>query len=122
MLNHGDAIKKLWVGQCDIYVREYGVNDSGVNEPREVLKFKGQPCRLSFYSALNSAITSPSGSGASETHQNIKLFLDSDIQIPEGSKIIVTQNGRTTAYCQSSPPLVYAFHQEICLKLFKEWA
>jgi len=44
------------------------------------------------------------------------------VDIPEGSKITVTQNGVTHDYERSGKPAVYSCHQEVPLELFKEWA
>lgn len=45
-----------------------------------------------------------------------------DVVIKAGSKIIVTQHGRTTEYSNSGVPAVYPTHQEIMLTLFNGWA
>lgn len=47
-----------------------------------------------------------------------KLFISPDVAIKAGSKIIVTQHGRTTEYSNSGVPAVYPTHQEIMLTLF----
>ncbi len=115
---HGDALKKLWTGICDVYVKEQVNNTlNGVTEFKEVLKIKGQPCRLSF-----SSNKIAEQSGATGISQSIKLFIDNSLNIPAGSKIVVTQNQRTEVYSQSAPPAVYSTHQEIELKLFERWA
>lgn len=54
--------------------------------------------------------------------QSVKLFISPDIVIKAGSKIIVTQHGRTTEYSNSGVPAVYPTHQEIMLTLFEGWA
>ena len=42
--------------------------------------------------------------------------------MPAGSKIVVTQEGRTAAYARSGEPAVYSSHQEIVLVPFEEYA
>ena len=42
--------------------------------------------------------------------------------LPSGSKITVTQNGKTTDYCLSGESAVYTSHQEIALELFEDYA
>ena len=76
-----------------------------------------QPCRLSF-----SSIPTTSDGDVAEINQTVKLFFAPEIEIKEGSKITVTQNGVTTAYNQSGTPAVYSTHKEILLELFKGWA
>ena len=51
----------------------------------------------------------------------MKLFISPDVLIKAGSKIIVTQHGRTTEYSNSGVPAVYPTHQEIMLTLFEGW-
>ena len=79
---------------------------------------ENQPCRLSFKTAPS---TSDNGAVA-ETAQTVKLFLAPELQVKEGSKITVTQNGVTTDYKRSGAPAAYPTHQEIQLELFKGWA
>ena len=45
------ALRRLWDGLCDVYVLETAVNKAnGRDEPTEVQKLHGEPCRLSFSS------------------------------------------------------------------------
>ena len=100
-----------------------------VTEPKKVTKpnhttgfsdvevLVNQPCRLSF-----SSIPTTSDGDVAEINQTVKLFFAPEIEIKEGSKITVTQNGVTTAYKQSGTPAVYSTHKEILLELFKGWA
>ena len=54
--------------------------------------------------------------------QTTTLFISPDVVIEPGSKIVVTQNGKTVAYKQSGEPALYNTHQEIILELFERWA
>ena len=97
--SYQDALRRLWDGLCDVYVLETAVNKAnGRDEPTEVQKLHGEPCRLSF------------------------SIISKTAEIPAGSKIVVTQEGRTTAYARSGEPAVYSCHQEIPLVPFKEYA
>jgi hypothetical protein len=51
-----------------------------------------------------------------------KLFLAPEIVVKPGSKLKVTQAGRTECYVRSGEPAVYGSHQEIVLELWKEKA
>ena len=114
-----NAIRNLWTGRCDVIVRTTIINPSnGRNEPTESVLLKNEPCRISF-STIKSTTESNSAEAITQT---IKLFLASGVEIPEGSKIVVTQNGKTGAYIKSGAPAVYSTHQEIILERFKEWA
>lgn len=113
------AIESRYVGSCNIF--EYqSVKDSvtKITSQQEVTVLSNQPCRLSF-----KTVTSTSDSdGAANITQIVKLFIAPEIIIKPGSKITVTQNGRTTDYENSGKPAVYTHHQEIILELFKGWA
>ena len=83
----------------------------------DVVVIVDQPCRLSFSSS-----PSATDGDIAEINQTVKLFFAPEINVKEGSKITVTQNGVTTDYKQSGTPAVYSSHQEILLELFKGWA
>jgi len=114
-----DAIMKLWDGSCDLFVQEPTTDEgTGRTVQKEVLKLQNEPCRVS-YSSISA--TSPQ-SEAAAVRQVIKLFISKDVIIPEGSKIVVTQEGKTESYRASGKPAVYSVHQEIMLELFEEYA
>lgn len=85
---------------------------------REVTVLEGQPCRLSF----DRVQQAEKERGAEGIVQVIRLFAAPEPAIKPGSKIVVAQNGVTTAYQCSGVPAVYATHQEIILTLFERWA
>lgn len=117
--NYRNALQKLWKGLCDVYtVKTIRNPANGRDEPTEVQKLHGEPCRLSF-SSISSTTEQDS---APLIQQSVKLFISKTAEIPAGSKIVVTQEGRTTAYARSGEPAVYSCHQEIPLVPFKEYA
>ena len=59
---------------------------------------------------------------AAQVAQSVVLYIDPSVDIPEGSKVTVTQNGVTRDYERSGTPAVYSTHQEIPLELFRGWA
>ena len=79
---------------------------------------ENQPCRLSYKTITNAG----ENDVASSVFQIIQVFLNPEINIKAGSKLIITQNGITTEYKSSGEPAFYNTHQEIILELFKEWA
>ena len=116
-----EALQSLWEGICIVYMRK----PSDIPDPNtgrtvfsEEAIAENVPCRLSF---SNITETSPD-SGAARVMQTVKLFLDPDVLVPAGSKIVVTQNGVTGTYSQSGEPALYTHHKEIPLKLFERWA
>lgn len=113
------ALKKLWDGTCDVYVRKYVRNEkNGRDEPQEIKTIEGEPCRLSFSSISNTT----EEESAPLIQQTVKLFISKELDIPAGSKIVVTQEGRTNEYQKSGEPAVYSFHQEIMLIPFEKYA
>lgn len=113
------AIRSLYNGSCTIY--EYQQTADKVTRKTvfsEAAVLQDQPCRLSFETKSAASIKEE----AAAVSQGIKLFLSPDITVKEGSKIVVTQNGRTETYKNSGKPAVYANHQEIMLVPFEGWA
>lgn len=116
---YGNAIKRLWTGSCDVFIKKTEVNiTNGRNESTETCVLRGEPCRLSF----STVSTTSENNEAALVKQVVKLFISKDVIIPEGSKIVVTQEGVTANYCHSGKPAVYSVHQELILEHFKEWA
>jgi len=112
------ALGTLYTGKCDV-VEYQKYLDGAITRYKEVTVLTDQPCHLSYGSIP--AADSADGGGAALT-QVTKLFLPPGVEIKPGSKLIVTQNGQTTAYSQSGQPAVYESHTEITLQLFKRWA
>lgn len=119
-MSHRKVIESLYKGVCDIYEYKSSKDPATgrVGKPKEVkVNSKQIPCRLSYNSSQ--AVTQAEGG---ILVQNIKLFMAPEIVVKPNSKIVVTQNGRTVAYKNSSQPMVYESHQEINLEIFDRWA
>lgn len=113
------AIQSLFIGKCSIIEFLSVIDaDTGFTDNTEVEVFKDIPCRLSFKNISSSQQTEITNN----ISQEIKLFVSPDVEIKEGSKVIVTQNGVTNVYCQSGVPSVYTSHREYILTLFKKEA
>lgn len=116
---YGDALRRLWSGRCSVYIRKTRVNEAtGRDEPYEVPLFQDEPCRISFRSIATTTETND----AARIQQTTKLFIAADLDIPAGSKINVTQSGKTKSYTRSGEPAYYSTHQEIMLAPFERWA
>lgn len=105
--------------KCTVIQRQ-GVRDAKtkLTKQEEVTVLEDVPCKLSFETVK---ITESSDTAAALA-QTTKLFLSPELSIPPGSKIVVTHEGRQTAYKQSGEAAVYPSHQEIVVALFKGWA
>lgn len=113
------AIESTYEGVCTVI--EYGDTTdekTKITRQGEVVKIENQPCKLSF-EKLAAAVGTDT---AAEITQGVKLFVAPETPIQAGSKILVTQNGVTTAYSASGEPAVYFSHMEIRLELFRGWA
>ena len=116
---HKKAVQSLWVGKATITVLDGVLNPAnGRTEPTERVTVSDAPCRISHTTVKS---TQPSEEAAAVA-QSVTLYIDPSVDIPEGSKVTVTQNGVTRDYERSGKPAVYSCHQEVPLELFKEWA
>lgn len=116
--NTQKAIESLYCGKCDISVTRKTINlVTKQTEFTDDIIITNQPCRLSYSSTSENKETR-----TAEKKQIIKLFLSPTINVPSGSKITVTQNGKTTKYKASSEPMMYSNHQEVELELLEQWA
>lgn len=114
---HQNALQQLWVGLCDVYTTQTAENpDTGRDVTTEVLWLQNEPCRLSH----SSVSTTSENNGAAQTQQVIKLFISKDVVIPPGSKLNITQCGKTAVYVDAGVAAVYSYHQEIVLNLEEE--
>ena len=111
------ALESTYEGRATVVEYQKVKDEWGMTNFQEVTVLENQPCKLSF-----ETLTSSNGDPVATVSQSVKLFLSPDVVIKAGSKIIVTQNGRTTEYSNSGVPAVYPTHQEIMLTLFEGWA
>ena len=116
---HRRAIEATYDGTCRIYgMKAVKDPETMVTRQEEALVQEGIPCHLSFSSTAPAA-----GTGTvTQVAQTIKLFLAPELLIPPGSRIEVTQHGRSESYAQSGKAAVYSSHQEIVLDLWKGYA
>lgn len=118
MVNHKKALEFLWKGICTITVQEGTKNSTNKRiEFDESVLHENKPCKLSF-----KTITTTTEGVAAGVSQVAVLFMSNEFEVPPGSKITITQNGKTTDYERSGEPAIYSHHQEIPLALFKGWA
>lgn len=113
------AVRSMWSGIATVTVQEGVLNPAnGRTEPQERTLAAGVPCRIS-YKTIQS--TQPREEAAQVTQRTV-LYVGPSVEIPEGSKITVTQNGMTQSYAQSGKAAVYSTHKEVPLELFGGWA
>ena len=113
------AVQRLWKGKATVTVRDGVLNPAnGRTEPVERVLVEGVACRISHKTVTP---TEPSEEAA-KVVQSVTLYIDPSVDIPEGSKITVTQNKVTRDYERSGTPAVYTVHQEVPLELWEGWA
>lgn len=119
MVSTRKSLEKLWKGSCTIYIRQ-GIKNlvNKRTEFTEVPIYENQRCKLS----VETITTTNDSNNASEVIQKAKLFIAPEIDIPPGSKIKVTQNGKTFYYEKSGEPGYFTNHQEVMLNMFKGWS
>lgn len=111
------AVRSLWTGRCTVTVKTYATDEeTGREKPTDFQLYTDLPCRISYDGGAPAEIAD----GAARTDQSITLFIGIEYDIPEGSCITVTQNGRTERYKRSGTPAVYFAHLEIPLELYEE--
>ena len=113
------AIESQYDGVCDIIEYQKRKNQmTKITDFEEVVVKRGQRCRVCFENMYVNTETETT----SNVVMKVKLFIAPELNIKSGSKIVVTQNSRTTAYKNSGEPAMYATHQEVMLEIFKGWA
>ena len=118
-MNGKSIVSRRYKDVCAVYEFVQTVNGRNhITSKAEKKKYDNVPCRLSF----NSSAVTAKQNLANAVTQQIKLFLSPDLQIDSGSKIVVTHEGRQTAYRACSEPKIYPSHQELELEIAKEWA
>lgn len=114
------AFEQLYTGRATVEVYETYKDPvtkktvQSVNQVHEDL-----PCRLSHESkSVSDSVSLP------QADQTIMLFTypSSEVLIPSGSKITVTQDGVTEVYAHSGIVNNFETHQQIELTLWNGWA
>lgn len=111
-------IEMLYLDKCNIYEYQTVVSpDDYTTNMEEVLVHEDIPCKISYRA------TGHTNDGLGEGQfQVTTLFINPDIEVKAGSRIVVTRNGVSTAYKNSGAPTRYFNHQEIGLELEEEKA
>ena len=111
------ALQHMYIGTATVYGYSYTTGEHGAEVKTQTALFTNIPCRLSYDRKV---------ANDQDTHgqilQDITMHCDPSYNIPPGSKIVITQNGRTRTYKCSSQAAVYESHQEIELTAYRERA
>lgn len=112
------AIEISYIGTCTITEHQKVKKENKSTGFSDVVVLENQPCKLSYEKVTNNNQTE----SAAALIQTAKLFIAPEIQVKPGSKLTITQNGRTIDFKNSGEPAIYQTHQEIVLELFKGWS
>lgn len=128
--NTRPVLEQLWESTCSVWTY-IDVFDDVTKQTTQTLtsvpNMLDLPCRLSYQQV--SDVTSKSE--APVVQVIIKLFLpktymkdgeESELVIPAGSIISVSQHGRIGWFDRSGEPAVFSSHQEIILNVREEYA
>lgn len=112
-MTHRQAVESTYKGIGKLYEsRKMKDEETKITREEMVPIEESFPCRLSFGTS-----TVKDKEGAFVKVQETKLFCAPEIEIPSGSVLEVTQDGRTAFYEKSGYPVVYESHQEVVLQL-----
>lgn len=108
---HRGLIERMYEGKCTIIEHEK-VQQGSRTENIEKIIAKEIPCKL----ARNSNNPSMQTDSVSKIDYNTTLFINPEIKIHSGSKLIISQYGVTRVFKQAGEPFMYPTHQEVSLK------
>lgn len=111
-------LESTYIGRCNIWEHAEVKRPNGTTGFEEVKIHSDIPCRISFKSINSTGMTN----NAQAVQTVITLFINPDIEIFPGSKLVITQNGRTQEYGFSGEPAYYGTHQEFILNSFGGYA
>lgn len=111
------AVKSLWKDKMTVTEHQPYKKPDKTTAFRDVDVITDEPCKIIF-----KTVNAVDQQEAARLAQSVELLCDKSLEIKEGSKIVITHEGRTTSYQRSGMPAVYSVHQEILLEPFERWA
>lgn len=108
-------LEDLYTGTMDVFVNEYYLDEDGLEEQGWHKTIENEPCRITRQNAPQPARNRPK-----TTDEITQLTCAPELDIPPGSRLVITFNGRTEHYTYSASPRVYSSHQSIFLKAWSE--
>lgn len=111
-------IESLYIDTCNVYEFAHVTDEeTGITSQEEVLVHENVPCKLSF----NRFPQSGDGVASGLSFLGV-VFCAPDLEIKEGSKIVIVKNGKTYTLANSGVPRMGINHQEITVSEWKKWA
>lgn len=110
------ALEDLYTGRMTVYVNQMSQKDGSIYENENfVARYVEVPCRLTRQNAPQPVKGNPKIG-----EEITQLTCAPELDIPKGSELVITFNGRTEKYVLSAEPRVYASHQTIMLRTWSE--
>ena len=117
MVNQREAIESMYKDTCDI-IQLVNVKDPVTKRvtTTEQVTHSDVPCKLSIKNMATTSDVATNSNTASAAVQLTTVFMAPELDIPAGSKFLVTHYGRKFKYKSSGYPAIYSSHQEIRLE------
>lgn len=114
------ARQRLYYGLADIYgARKTTDPITGITKVEsDALLHQNVPCKLSHKTIKEDSQTD----GPSVVAHSIKVSITNEIVIPSGSKMTITQNGKSATYKSSGESAQFIVHQEVPLVIDKRYS
>lgn len=111
-MNEAMLLAETYQDKCDIY-RYEKTEVQGITRQADVLKYNGISCALS-----RGSLAKPTGQNTTEISTSSKVFFMPDIDVQEGDKLLITQQGAKTAkeYRAGEVFSYYGSHIEVMVK------
>lgn len=121
-MNQREAIESMYKDTCDI-IQLVSVKDPVTKRTSmtEQVVHSNIPCKLSVKNLASVSDTATNSDTAAVAVQVTTVFMAPELDIPVGSKFLVTHFGRKFKYESSGYPAIYSSHQEIRLER-SDWA
>ena len=110
------AMRSMWTDICTVYEYQPVLNANKTTTHEEIPVICDEPCRLSFSKLLHANQTET----AATTPQIVKLFIDENLKIKAGCKIVVKRRNTEFVYGYSGEAGIFDHHQEIVLIPWEE--
>lgn len=110
------AICVLFDCYCDVYYNEEVIKDGLITGHKRKKVFEEIKCRISYKNGTRKLLSTKQTTKLAEASQGVKLFLPKDIEIKEGSEIVVFKKGKELKFKYSGIEACYDGHKEIVVE------
>ncbi len=124
------AVKRLFKDVCTVYIVKKSLGGNGGTAFSKRVLFENIPCRISFdsigYAKLNGSMertrfTRKNLIPAAEISSAVRLFVEPQFDIPEGSDVYVLHDGVPLKFRASGYSATYYSHREIVVVPFEKF-